>query len=43
MHVGFKDQIANRRVRSEEAIFRVHAKVHKRKYYMLYFSSVKIV
>ena len=43
MHVGFTDQTANWRVRSEEAVFRVHTKVHKRKYYILYFPVVKIV
>jgi len=43
MHVDFTDETANWRIRSEEAVFRVHAKVHTRNYYMLYFSSVKIV
>ena len=42
MHVGFTDQTANWRIRSEEAIFRMQAKVHKRKYNM-YFPSFKTV
>lgn len=43
MHVGFTDQTGNWRVRSEEAVFRVHIKVHKIKCYTLYFPNVKIV
>jgi hypothetical protein len=41
MYIGFTDQTANWRVRTKEAVFRMQAKVHKRKYHMLYFPSFK--